>query len=102
MTSTGIVHFGPGAFHRAHQADYVNRLLREDPRWGIAAVALKSRGTIDALNAQYGRYTLAILDSERSYRTISAHSRFFGPGDGAAAREQLADPPVRIVTTTVT
>ena len=102
MTSTGIVHFGPGAFHRAHQADYVNRLLREDPRWGIAAVALKSRGTIDALNAQDGRYTLAILDSERSYRTIAAHSRFFGPGDGAAAREQLADPPVRIVTITVT
>ncbi len=102
MTSTGIVHFGPGAFHRAHQADYVNRLLRDDPRWGIAAVALKSRGTIEALNAQNGRYTLAILDAERSYRTISAHSRFFGPGDGAAAREQLADPSVRIVTTTVT
>ena len=25
--TTGIVHFGPGAFHRAHQAWYVDRIL---------------------------------------------------------------------------
>jgi fructuronate reductase len=102
MRSTGIVHFGPGAFHRAHQADYVDRLLDHDPRWGIAAVALRSRGTIDALKAQDGRYTLAILDSDPGFKTIAAHTRFFGPDDGAAIREQLADPAVRIVTSTVT
>ncbi|HYD36568.1 MAG TPA: hypothetical protein VEA60_03080, partial [Allosphingosinicella sp.] len=42
VTATGIVHFGPGAFHRAHQADFVDRLLRHDRRWGIAAVSLRS------------------------------------------------------------
>ena len=26
----GVVHFGPGAFHRAHQADYFDRLLDHD------------------------------------------------------------------------
>jgi fructuronate reductase len=102
MTSTGIVHFGPGAFHRAHQADYIDRLLAHDPRWGIAAVALRSRGTIDSLRAQEGRYTLAILDTEPSFRTIHAHTRFFGPGEDAAIPAQLADPAVQIVTSTVT
>ena len=27
----GAVHFGPGAFHRAHQAYYFDRLLERDP-----------------------------------------------------------------------
>jgi fructuronate reductase len=100
--ATGIVHFGPGAFHRAHQADYVHRLLRHDPRWGIAAVSLRSPGTIEALKRQRGRYTLAILDSETSLRTIEAHNLFFGPGEGEAVRALLGDPAVRIVSSTVT
>ncbi|HWT50985.1 MAG TPA: mannitol dehydrogenase family protein, partial [Caulobacter sp.] len=28
----GVVHFGPGAFHRAHQAFYFDQLLAKDPR----------------------------------------------------------------------
>jgi fructuronate reductase len=100
--STGIVHFGPGAFHRAHQADYIDRLLHRDPRWGIAAVSLRSAGTIKALRAQNGIYTLAILDTETSFRTIGAHSGFIGPHDRAELRQQLLDPAVRIVTSTVT
>jgi fructuronate reductase len=100
--ATGIVHFGPGAFHRAHQADYVDRLLDEDPRWGIAAVSLRSRGTVDALLAQHGRYTLAILDEQTSFRPIAVHTRAFAPSDSDAIRRQLADPSVRIVTSTVT
>jgi fructuronate reductase len=98
---TGIVHFGPGAFHRAHQGEYIDRLLHEDPRWAIAAVSLRSVGTIEALKAQEGLYTLAILDSETSFRTIAPHNRFFGPADAAAVRRQLRDPEVAIVTSTV-
>lgn len=100
--SIGIVHFGPGAFHRAHQADYINRLLIHDPRWGIAAVSLRTAGTIDALRRQNGRYTLAILDREPSFRTIEAHRRFYGPGDSQAVRRQLSDPAVTVVSSTVT
>jgi fructuronate reductase len=99
---SGIVHFGPGAFHRAHQADYVQRLLAEDPRWSVAAVSLRSGGTIEALKAQGGRYTLAILDDEASFRTIRVHDRYFGPGEGEGVRRLLADPAVRIVSSTVT
>jgi fructuronate reductase len=98
----GIVHFGPGAFHRAHQADYIDRLLRQDPRWGIAAVSLRSPGTVEALKKQGGRYTLAILDADTSFRTLAAHKAFFGPGDSAAVRALLRDPAVSIVSSTVT
>jgi fructuronate reductase len=99
---TGIVHFGPGAFHRAHQAAYVDRVLDNDPRWGIAAVSLRSPGTVDALKAQDGLYTLAVIDREPSMRILAAHSDAIGPGEGARLRTLLADPAVRIATSTVT
>lgn len=100
--ATGVVHFGAGAFHRAHQADYFDRLAAQDQRWGIAAVSLRSGGTIQALRRQAGLYTLAILDVETSFRTMAVHNRFFGPGDGAGVRALLAQPSVRIVSSTVT
>ena len=37
-TRFGIVHIGPGAFHRAHQAFYVDTLLHSDKRWAISAL----------------------------------------------------------------
>ena len=98
----GIVHFGPGAFHRAHQAAYVDDLLTHDPRWGIAAVSMRTRGTIDALAEQDGLYTLAIRDADPSMRVIGAHRRFLGPEDAAETHSLLADPAVALVTTTVT
>ncbi|MFN3436017.1 MAG: mannitol dehydrogenase family protein, partial [Sphingomonas sp.] len=100
--STGIVHFGPGAFHRAHQATYIDRLLADDPRWGIAAVSMRTRGTVDALAAQDGLYTLAIRDALPSLRVIGAHSAFLGPEDATQTAALLADPAVRLVTSTVT
>lgn len=100
--TTGIVHFGPGAFHRAHQAAYVDRLLDQDPRWGIAAVSLRSRGTIEALAEQDGFYTLAIRDLESSMRVIGAHTEFLGPEDAARTLALLAAPDTRLITTTVT
>jgi fructuronate reductase len=96
------VHFGPGAFHRAHQADYVHRLVEHDPRWGIAAVSMRSAGTIEGLWRQDGLYTLAILDEETSFRTIGVHNRFFGPADLEQLKRQFLDPGIRAVTSTVT
>jgi len=100
--TTGIVHFGPGAFHRAHQADYVDHLVREDPRWGIAAVSLRSGNIVEALQRQEGRYTLAILDAEPSFRVLAPHTAFLGPGAGQKVRRVLQDPGVEIVSSTVT
>ncbi|WP_380781091.1 mannitol dehydrogenase family protein [Sphingomonas sp. R86520] len=98
----GIVHFGPGAFHRAHQAVYVDDLLAQDPRWGIAAVSMRSKATVAALAEQDGLYTLAIRDAAVSNRVIGAHRRFLGPDDAAETHALLSDPAVRLVTSTVT
>jgi len=100
--TTGIVHFGPGAFHRAHQAAYIDALLDRDPRWGIAAVSLRTSGTVDALAAQDGLYTLALRDAASSYRIIGAHNRFLGPEQSVETLALLADPAVALVTMTVT
>lgn len=99
---TGIVHFGPGAFHRAHQADYVDRLLEDDPRWGIAAVSMRSPGTMEAMDRQQGLYTLAILDAQPEFRALGPHTRFIGPDGHDQVARLLADPAVRIVSSTVT
>lgn len=98
----GVVHFGASAFHRAHQAAFFDHLLDHDPRWGIAAVSLRTRGAVDALAAQDGLYTLAIRDREPSYRIIGAHRRFLGPKDAGETAALLADAGVGLVTTTVT
>ncbi len=102
LPSIGIVHFGPGAFHRAHQAAYIDALLDHDPRWGIAAVSMRSKRTVAALAEQDGLYTLATRDAESSNRVIGAHRRFLGPDDATETHALLADPAVRLVTSTVT
>lgn len=60
----GVVHFGSGAFHHAHQASYIETVLDHDPRSGIAAVTMRNPGTIAAMAEQDGRYTLAICGAE--------------------------------------
>src|SRR5262250_1566259 len=71
-TRIGIVHIGPGAFHRAHEASYVDALLHDDPRWAICAVSLRSAGVRDALALQGGLYTLTELAEQRRIRVIGA------------------------------
>ena len=43
----GVVHVGFGAFHRAHQAVYMDDYMSQtnDLRWGIAAVNLRESET---------------------------------------------------------
>ncbi|MEM9966379.1 MAG: mannitol dehydrogenase family protein [Asticcacaulis sp.] len=99
----GIVHFGPGAFHRAHQAAFLDALEANDPRWGICGVSLHSKGVRDALEPQDGLYTLAILDAEIKYQILgSIREVLVGPEDIEAVFARLVRPEVQIVTSTVT
>ena len=38
--ATGLMHFGVGGFHRAHQALFTDDVLHSDPQWGICGVGL--------------------------------------------------------------
>lgn len=99
----GIVHIGPGAFHRAHQAVYLDDLLADDPQWGVCAVSLHGTGVRDALRPQDGLYTLALLEEQAPLRVIGAIRELLCAGDEReAVLARLADPAVRLVTLTVT
>lgn len=99
----GIVHLGPGAFHRAHQAWFADRLLRHDPRWAISAVSLRSAGLRDALAAQDGLYTVAVLDREPCHRIIGAvRECLVASEDPQRVLARLAAPGSHLVTLTVT
>ncbi|WP_347302514.1 mannitol dehydrogenase family protein [Croceibacterium sp. TMG7-5b_MA50] len=99
----GIVHFGPGAFHRAHQAAYADAVLDSDPRWSICEVALNSTGTADALGPQDGLYVLALLSAEPEYCIIGSITELLSARtDGETILQRLAAPTTQLVTSTVT
>src|ERR1700753_4381398 len=69
--TTGIVHFGVGGLHRAHQAMYLDRLMDEGKAldWGICGVGVmpSDREMQQALDAQDGLYTLVLKDGGGTY-----------------------------------
>jgi fructuronate reductase len=102
-TRFGIVHIGPGAFHRAHQAYYVDTLLHSDKRWAISALSLKSTTLRDALSPQQGLYTLVELGAAPRARVIGAiRELLVGPADAPAAFARLSSRDTHIVSLTVT
>jgi fructuronate reductase len=55
----GIVHFGIGAFHRAHMAAYTDDAMAgEEGDWCILGVSLRSPSVRDQMHPQDGLYTL--------------------------------------------
>jgi fructuronate reductase len=99
----GIVHFGPGAFHRAHQAWFVDRLLAADDRWSICGVSLRNPDVREALAPQDGLYTLVTLDEKISYQVIGALPEILvAPQDPESVLNRLSAPTTRVVTITVT
>jgi mannitol 2-dehydrogenase len=107
--SIGIVHFGVGGFHRAHQAMYVDRLLEmglaED--WGICGVGVMTadRKMADVMAAQDGLYTLLLEkpDGTRDARVIGSIVDYrYAPDDPESVIELLAAPSTRIISLTIT
>ena len=102
-TRIGIVHIGVGAFHRAHQAVYVDDLLADEPEWAICGVSLYGAAVRDALQPQDGLYTLDLLGGQSSLRVIGAIKEvLYAREDSFAVLERLADPCTRLVTLTIT
>ena len=59
--SPGIVHLGIGAFHRAHQAVYLDDTIgRGEAGWGIVGASLRSPATREALEPQDGLYAVQV------------------------------------------
>lgn len=118
----GIVHLGLGAFHRAHQAVYLERYRQrtDDTAWGLCSANLRSNmALVDGLYEAGHRYHVAeYADSQHvTLREIGVieETLFTGQdkvsGRAGTARwgrdldallARMTDEAVRIVTLTVT
>ena len=112
----GIVHLGLGAFHRAHQAVYLERYRQRsgDGEWGVCSANLRSSvGLVDGLRAAGHRYHVAeYADSKNiTLREIGVIEEALFSGrdadshwsrDREALLARMASVDTRIVTLTVT
>jgi fructuronate reductase len=100
----GIVHIGVGAFHRAHQAVYLDGCLADEPCWGIVGASLRHAETRDRLAPQDNLYTVAVQEpAGERFRVIgSVLSIIVAPENPSALVMAMAAPTTRIVTLTVT
>jgi fructuronate reductase len=101
----GIVHFGIGAFHRAHMAAYTDNAMATDSGdWRILGVSLRSASARNQMHAQDGLYTLV----ERS--AAGSKARVIGAVANVLVAYQererlvaaLAAPTTHIVSFTIT
>lgn len=105
----GIVHLGFGAFHRAHQAVYIDDYMQKsgDLNWGIAAVNLRAaeaQGFAASAQAHDG-YILKTVEPNgtTAHRRVRSHVHFADwHKDAQMVEGLLAKPSVKLVTITVT
>jgi mannitol 2-dehydrogenase len=105
--TAGIVHFGIGNFHRAHQAVYLDDLfhLGEGRDWGLIGAGVT--GYDNAMRDKLGKqdYLTTVVEQDvgkSAARVTGAMIDFLDPGDRAAIVGKLADPAIRIVSMTIT
>jgi mannitol 2-dehydrogenase len=103
------VHLGVGAFHRSHQAMYVDRLLEQGQAqdWGICGVGVlpSDRRMAEVMAAQDCLYTLVVKHADGSLeaRVVGSIVEYLlAPDDPDAVIEKMAAGTTRIVSLTVT
>ena len=108
----GVVHLGFGAFHRAHQAVYLDSYMEKsgDLNWGIAAVNLRESEVTHFKCAEedierHDGYFLKTYspDGKVTFRRVRSHVRFCDwTLETDECEELLCLPSVHMVTITVT
>ncbi len=102
----GVVHFGVGGFHRAHQAVYFDELARRGlgDGWGLTGVGLHRPQMGDVMRAQDCLYLVVERGArDTTARVAGAMGRYlFAPQERAAVLDALSDPGTRLVTLTIT
>ena len=107
--TTGIVHFGVGGFHRAHQAMVIDDLLaaggaRDFAICGVGVLE-QDRRMKDVMDAQDCLYTLVLKhpDGTREARVIGSIVEYLlAPDDPEAVIAKMAGASTRIVSLTIT
>jgi fructuronate reductase len=105
LQEIGIVHFGLGAFHRAHLAWYTDLAMDAGERdWAICGVSLRSAAVAGQLNPQDGLYTLTERSGAGASKRVigSVREALEGSRDANAIVARIAAPECHIVSFTVT
>lgn len=103
--AVGIVHFGIGAFHRAHQAWYTDRAMSAgDRNWAITGVSLRSGDVAHQMSPQEGLYTVTERSGEGSRTRIvgAVKDVLVAPQEPEVVIAALASPTTHIVSLTIT
>jgi len=103
--AAGVVHLGIGAFHRAHQAVYFDRLLNTGASdWMIRGASLRSPKVAQSLNPQDSLFTVRVTDDSRDeLQVIGSVKEVITATDRAQDLiNHLAAPETKLVTLTVT
>ena len=105
--SAGIVHFGVGNFHRAHQAVYLDDLfaLGSSHDWALVGAGVRDADEAMRQKLKSQDWLTTVVEQEAdssSARITGAMIDYIKPGDSAAVIARLADPAIRIVSLTIT
>lgn len=103
----GIVHLGVGRFFRAHQAVYIDDVLRRgDTRWAICGVCMlpQDEKIFEALSRQHGEYNVIEMDqTSTAIKQINSMTDIlFGHKNPEDVIHTLLLNSIKIVTMTVT
>jgi len=110
----GIMHFGVGAFHRSHQALFLDDVIAKTENnatnsrnWGIVGVGLLPADLPmrDAMKAQNCLYTVNEKSPSGETKTRIIQSMvdyIYAPDNFDYVVERLADPCIKIVSLTIT
>ena len=99
----GIVHIGPGAFHRAHQAVYTDMAMAHGGNWRITGVSMRSATLKRKLAEQDNLYSLVVLDNEPYVQVIGAFDEVLVlDEDLDAILAALTDANTHIISLTIT
>ncbi|SMF44864.1 fructuronate reductase [Alteromonadaceae bacterium Bs31] len=101
----GIVHLGLGAFHRAHQAVFTERVIAElGGDWGIIGCSLRSGQVREQLALQ--DYLYSVVERDGDKESIQIHGPIcdvlVGPENPTAVVSLLAQAHIKVVSVTVT
>jgi mannitol 2-dehydrogenase len=105
--NAGLLHFGVGNFHRAHQAVYLDDLFCDggDLGWAIVGAGVREADAIAREKLKRQDWLTTVVEQEATSskaRVIGPHIDFIRPGDAAATLDILARPQIRIVSLTIT
>jgi mannitol 2-dehydrogenase len=103
----GIVHFGVGNFHRAHQAVYLDDLfnLGLDHDWALIGAGVRAADEMMRQKLEAQDWLTTVVEQEADVSTARVTAPMIGHlpvGNSAAIIARLADPSIRIVSLTIT